>query len=512
MKGVTKEMSSYSQVQNDKLHSKKQWVNRIMLLPIALLLGIVPLIVRMVYVQPKDGRMNIIFGKVQLEDYYSQYKSVAIIVLLVLMTIIFYLFVEKSELKKDWYSKFYLICGGVLLGMTILSTCLSDYKEIALWGMFDRAEGMVMWCCYIFMMFYTYYAIKDERNYKWIIAPLMFLVIVTAILGAFQYAGYDLLVKTKLGQALIIPEEIRATIGSITSDYESHKVLGTLYHYDYVGSFGAMMVPLFSILTIMVRSKKKKIILGIVTLASLFVLLGSTSRAGLVGVILAIVVAMIIFGRKIISNWKKSLPIGIILVVVLIAFNFITAGSIFSRIPTLVEDAMALFKTSDTEFDYRDHIPVREVINENGSVTFVLQGSELTIEYTEGKLKFLDDANQEIAYTVENYSQFAQDGTERLEEHYIISDSRYSNIQIIRQDINVFTKQDSIDAILVTINNLPAMQETQEVAGLIPGSERSPGEGNGNLLQYFCLGNPMDSRAWRATVYGVVKESDRLSN
>ena len=55
------------------------------------------------------------------------------------------------------------------------------------------------------------------------------------------------------------------------------------------------------------------------------------------------------------------------------------------------------------------------------------------------------------------------------------------------------------------LKNLPAMQETQEVAGLIPGSERSPGEGNGNLLQYFCLGNPMDSRAWRATVHGVAR-------
>ena len=37
------------------------------------------------------------------------------------------------------------------------------------------------------------------------------------------------------------------------------------------------------------------------------------------------------------------------------------------------------------------------------------------------------------------------------------------------------------------LKNLPAMQETQEVAGLIPGSERSPGEGNGNPLQYCCL-------------------------
>ena len=44
--------------------------------------------------------------------------------------------------------------------------------------------------------------------------------------------------------------------------------------------------------------------------------------------------------------------------------------------------------------------------------------------------------------------------------------------------------------------------------GSIPGLRRSPGEGNGNLLQYSCLENPMDSGTWQAPVYGVA-ESDR---
>jgi len=39
----------------------------------------------------------------------------------------------------------------------------------------------------------------------------------------------------------------------------------------------------------------------------------------------------------------------------------------------------------------------------------------------------------------------------------------------------------------------------------IPGSGRSLGEGNGNLLQYSCLGNSMDRVAWLATVHGVAK-------
>ena len=41
--------------------------------------------------------------------------------------------------------------------------------------------------------------------------------------------------------------------------------------------------------------------------------------------------------------------------------------------------------------------------------------------------------------------------------------------------------------------------------GLIPGSGRSPREGNGNPLQYSCLENPKDRGAWQATVHGVTK-------
>ena len=48
--------------------------------------------------------------------------------------------------------------------------------------------------------------------------------------------------------------------------------------------------------------------------------------------------------------------------------------------------------------------------------------------------------------------------------------------------------------------------------GLIPGLGRSPGEGNGNPLQYSCLENPMDGGTWQATVHGVTKSWTRLSN
>ena len=48
-------------------------------------------------------------------------------------------------------------------------------------------------------------------------------------------------------------------------------------------------------------------------------------------------------------------------------------------------------------------------------------------------------------------------------------------------------------------------------AGLNHGPGTSPGEGNGNPLQYFCLGNPMDRGAWQTIVHGIAKSPTQLS-
>ena len=57
------------------------------------------------------------------------------------------------------------------------------------------------------------------------------------------------------------------------------------------------------------------------------------------------------------------------------------------------------------------------------------------------------------------------------------------------------------------VKKLPAKAGDGNAGGVgsIPGSGRSPGGGNGNPLQYSCLGNPMDRRAWQATVHGVAE-------
>ena len=62
------------------------------------------------------------------------------------------------------------------------------------------------------------------------------------------------------------------------------------------------------------------------------------------------------------------------------------------------------------------------------------------------------------------------------------------------------------------VKNLPANEGDLRDAGSVPGTGRSPGEGNGKPLQYSCQENPMDRGTWQATVHGIAKSQTQLSN
>ena len=79
--------------------------------------------------------------------------------------------------------------------------------------------------------------------------------------------------------------------------------------------------------------------------------------------------------------------------------------------------------------------------------------------------------------------------------------------------INSFTPYYSpmwASQVVLVVKNPPANAEDVRDAGSISGSERLPGGGHGNPLQYFCLENPMDRGAWQATVHRISKSQTQL--
>ena len=89
----------------------------------------------------------------------------------------------------------------------------------------------------------------------------------------------------------------------------------------------------------------------------------------------------------------------------------------------------------------------------------------------------------------------------RILEWDAISFSRISDYR----GLNRYYKSSGASQVMVRVKNMYAKARD---AGSIPGLGRSPGERNGNPLQYSCLENSMDREAWQATVHGGYKELD----
>lgn len=364
-------------------------------IPVVLLLGIVPLIVRLVKTDiPAEYILYVTGNNI---DMFSQYKSSFIFTLVIVIGIILFLTFNKTYIKWNKYTKVYYIASAVFVIVTLLATFLSPYKEVAVWGLPNRAEGGVMITCYIIIMLYSFYLINKKSDIKFIIIPLMFLVVVMTVLGIFQYMGKDLF-YTEWGKKVIIPEHYAEDRAFLTSLYKDKNMYGTLFHYNYMGSFAAMILPLFLTLTCFIEGKGKKILFAFMTICSAILLFGSTSRAGIIGVACSAVLFIVIFFKYFIKQWKVMLPLILAGVILIIGLDVMTKGAIFSRIPMLIQDAVAIVKPIDEGFDYKDYIPVRGITHSEGKATVEMNGQALTLSVTDKGVHFEDQNGEQVIY------------------------------------------------------------------------------------------------------------------
>lgn len=364
-------------------------------LPISFVLAIVPLIVRAKEVK-LDEFSQTIWGVSTQYELFSQNKFILLAIFTVIAIFISIIYFKYIFEKKDKIVHIILLLTIIFLILSLLSSIFSPYKHIAFWGVYNRAEGFITIACYLLLFIYSIYTFKSTDNFRFVVIPILIIVFINAFLGMFQYAGDDL-INTELGKLISIPTSIaEKTGGQLSLLYESGKLYGTLFHYNYVGSFVAVLLPILFCSMFIEDDIIFKIIIGLGFLAALWLLFGSTSRGGLVGVLGSIFIAIIMFGRLIFKN-KKQLLIGICsIVVIILGLNFITNGSVFSRVPSLFKDAFSIFSnTSDVNF--KDLVPVKDITNENGDVQVVFQNETLNISFEDNKYKFTDSSNNKIS-------------------------------------------------------------------------------------------------------------------
>lgn len=411
--------------------------------PISVILTIVPLIVRMRQSDPGQETLDL-YGSGATTDLFTQNKEIALIFFSAITLIIGLVFLKKFYEKKDKLINAAIICSLIFLGFTFMSTLFSKYRHVALWGIYDRSEGFITTACYVLLFIYSIYTFKNTEQFKFILVPILILVYINGFLGLFQYFGADL-IKTSLGGLIAIPRSYGIDASQLTLAYESGTIYGTLYHYNYVGSFTALVLPILFGASVIEDDVLLKLLSMLGSIVGLWLLFGSTSRAGLIGFVAIIIFACIFFGKLLIKKKKAILIVVACLAVFTVGLNFATSGKIFKRIPSLVSDAVSLFK-SNSDFDYRNYIPIQDIETVDGNIVIKVPNDTLTISYENDDYVFTDSENQVINYTSTYNSKVkAYD--------YTTDNSNFSNISFRAGKVKSKTKNDGLMLILNGTSN-----------------------------------------------------------
>lgn len=121
-------------------------------LPIAFILSIVPIIVRVATVKLDENAIKM-WGTTVKTDLFSQRKALLLMIFSVILVITCVIFFKKIFSRKDKLVNYILIACGVFTLFTFLSAIFSKYSQVSFWGIFDRAEGFITIACYIILFF-----------------------------------------------------------------------------------------------------------------------------------------------------------------------------------------------------------------------------------------------------------------------------------------------------------------------------------------------------------------------
>jgi Lipid A core - O-antigen ligase and related enzymes len=296
------------------------------MVPITFFTAVIIIITRMASYDRPLSQFYFWSGEGSQSDFFSYYKSAAIIAcaVLVLLYLLYRVFVQAFYIKRSYaYIPMIVYSVFVLLSYAF---CNSNYKVFAMWGWVDRFEGTVVLISYMLVLFFVINTVNSEKNVKWVIYPLGVTSALLGLLGITQALNHDFF-KTTLGKMLITPSWFWDKIDSLNFTF-TDQIYQTVYNINYVSFYLTLLIPVFGILFIrsMMLGKEeplfKKIIWGALFSLLIYNLIGSASSGGLMGMAFVVLVAVIVLNKRLLQ-WRKPV---IILVILTLAITGITVS------------------------------------------------------------------------------------------------------------------------------------------------------------------------------------------
>lgn len=387
-------------------------------------------------------------------DFFSFYKMVIFLILGIAMIIAHFSYSSKN-LYMNIDKKRENILIAVYSIFVLLSTIFSNQKMVSTWGFLDRFEGMFVLLAYMIIFFTIANSDFEEVQIRKFIKYLFGAGIIMTLIGISQYIGKDIF-RTRMMQSIILPPEYASAIGSLNFVFEKNNMYGTLYHYNYVGSYGALLLPIFVSIALFLKEKKMKIAGIIGSIFLLILLVGSTSRAGLLGGIAAIIVMVLFSWNKIIKNWKISSIVVVLGVVAIFGGNIVSKGALFQRISTVPKEFGIFFSDGD-QVDYKKLSGIEKIDIKKGNAKVIISGQAVDFGIEGTGIYFKNPQGEKVPIKGE------QDGTLLINDpsysgmniKFFTMENKTNIMQIIKGNIKMYFKMEPDKISLVNDRGIP---------------------------------------------------------
>ncbi len=443
---VRNKVNSKNQAKPDNIKEAIVYKNKFglnpYLLPLMFVLCILPLIIHVKvyrdYLEDCPFFYSNEYG--ESSDVFLYYKMVFFITSGCIMLALLVVRTFFSNLKLS-FVKLFVPLGGYAL-LAFLSAMFSKNSSFSFSGIYEHFESVWVLLGYALTAYYAFLIVSTTKDLEWLMRALTVGTIIMFLLGLSQAFSHDF-IRSDFAADMLIPSEIREfnPDAKLEFMFPLDRVYLTLYNPNYVGSYAALLSPVFLMYGFAKKNLKMLIINIIIYLGLLMCLLGSGSRAGFIGIFFSLLLLGIIYNKKLIK-FIPELIIGIVLVVgTVYTYNNYTNGQLTNRLKSAleIEPYEPTLKGIDTNKDnltihYKDNDLILAIPSDRSNPTYDLYA--------------FDGTGAEVAYTGSfNKTDICFD--------YVTEDPRYKSISIkyIYTSLNIWNSEvNDVPAFIINID------------------------------------------------------------
>lgn len=385
---------------NQKRQLEKRSTNYF-LLPIAIVLIIIPLVIREFIFSPSITKEAWFPNANIASDYFLFYKGIILIGIGLLMGAIL-LYRQICSQQKP-FAKFqtWQFCLLIYAVFVLLSTFTSSYRSICFNGTYEQFETTLVLLTYCLLTWYAYSVVDTEKDIKILLRYLYYGIAMMTGVGLLQLIGADP-ITTDFGKYIIAADKSKEAIDAMRFNFEKNRVYMTLLNPNYVGVYAALLFPITMGLTILLKKPYARIISALGSLLLVVSVFGSQSKTGLIVIGITSIILIVVLRNRIFSNKRVFITLVSLFAIILVGFFVINAiqGNTYL---TSIKNAFSTNKDLksleeiETRGDYihilynGKVVQLRCELDEEGKVDFSVTDSEGTpykVRYDDSTMTF----------------------------------------------------------------------------------------------------------------------------